>query len=340
MSYNRKKYLWLPYLSKIEDKNKEVNFIFKGGETNIEYKDIHSIMIYGSSCDLSVDFLEKCCFYKIPIVYHRRNLPRATFISSTITTDKNDLITKQIMFRNNDKKRTYLAKRLISAKFKSMNWLIPYKRDHLYGIFDIDKIRNIEAWQSKVYWKEYFNQLGIKNGKRRDDNNEVKKTLDAVSKFVAGVILRWILYHNLSPFHGFLHEPTDYPALVYDLMEPYRGFFDEIVFKTIKENQEKNLPSEKNLPIAIENIKKILEQKVYVHSTRQITTFQELLHGIVLSLRVYLLQETRKFIIPMPEKPNGGRPIKAGFKLYGHSAGITDFWSEAKSIAGNFNVIN
>jgi len=42
----------------------------------------------------------------------------------------------------------------------------------------------------------------------------------------------------------------------------------------------------------------------------------------------------------MPEKPNGGRPIKAGFKLYGHSAGITDFWSEAKSIADNFNVIN
>jgi CRISPR/Cas system-associated endonuclease Cas1 len=244
------------------------------------------------------------------------------------------------MFRNNDKKRTYLAKRLIGAKFKSMNWLIPYKRDHLYGIFDIDKIRNIEAWQSKVYWQEYFNQLGIKNGKRRDDNNEVKKTLDAVSKFVAGIILRWILYHNLSPFHGFLHKPTDYPALVYDLMEPYRGFFDEIVFKTIKENQEKNLPPEKNLPIAIENIKKLLEKKVYIHSTRQISTFQELLHGIVLSLRVYLLQETRKFIIPMPEKPNGGRSIKAGFKLYGHSAGITDFWSEAKSIAGNFNLIN
>lgn len=340
MSYKRKKYIWLPYLSSITDKNKEVIFSYKGGETKIEYKDIHSIMIYGAGCNLSLDFLEKCAFYKIPVIYHRRNLPRATIISSTLSTDQNDLITKQIIYRNNIKKRNYIAKRLISAKLKSMDWLIPYKRDLLFRVFDLKKIQNIEAWQSKIYWKEYFKRLGMPELKRRDGNNEIKKTLDAVSKFIIGVVLRWILYHNLSPYHGFLHQPTEYPALAYDLIEPYRGYFDKVVFDTIKEAKTKKVLENKYLPMAIENIKNFFEKKVYVHSTKQITTFQELLHGIVLSLRVYLLNETRRFIIPLPEKPNGGRPIQAGFKLYGHSAGVTDFWQEAKIISDQFQEVN
>jgi hypothetical protein len=34
----------------------------------------------------------------------------------------------------------------------------------------------------------------------------------------------------------------------------------------------------------------------------------------------------------MPTKPNGGRPVKAGYKLYGRSAGPTDFWEVAKKL--------
>jgi CRISPR/Cas system-associated endonuclease Cas1 len=29
--------------------------------------------------------------------------------------------------------------------------------------------------------------------------------------------MRRVLPHRMSPTHGFLHEPTDYPSLVYDL---------------------------------------------------------------------------------------------------------------------------
>ena len=265
-------------------------------------------------------------------------MPRAVIISPTLPPDQENLLTQQIIYRENEKKKNYIAKKLLQAKFKSMSWLIPVKRDLLYRISNTDKMINIESWHAKIYWKEYFSQLKI-TGNRRANDNDIKPLLDAVSKFISGIVLRWILYHNLSPYHGFLHKPTDYPALVYDLMEPYRGYFDKIVFDVFKENKSKNLKESQMMAITIEGVKKFLDTKVYVEATRQIVTFQELFHGIVLALRSYLLGNTRRFIVPMPSKPNGGRPIKAGYQLYGHKAGITNFWPETKEIALKFSKI-
>lgn len=335
---NRKVYLWLPYLNKVKILPKTVNFEYKGGNQEIQWTKIHSLMLYGESCDLPQAFFEKSAFYKIPIVIHRRNMPRAVIVCPTLPPDQENLLTKQILFRENDKKRSYITKKLLQAKFKSMSWLVPVERDLLFKLVSTEKMIAVESWHAKRYWKEYFSKLKISGG-RRKNNNDAKKILDAVSKFVSGVILRWILYHNLSPYHGFLHKPTDYPALVYDLMEPYRGYFDKVVFDTLNEARNKNGGEEKIMGMAIENIKNFLDTKVYVEATRQIVTFQELLHGVVLALRAYLLGNTRRFIVPLPSKPNGGRPINVGYQLYGHKAGITNFWPETKKIANNFEKV-
>ncbi|MCS7093365.1 MAG: CRISPR-associated endonuclease Cas1 [Patescibacteria group bacterium] len=333
MSYNRKKYLWLPYLKAVQIKPKTVAFIYKGGITEIDWVKIHSIMIYGDSCDLPVELVDKCAFYKIPIVFHRRNLARASLILPSPTGETQDLLGYQVRVRDNLKKRTYIAKRLVLAKFKGMTWLVPSACDYLFGVANLQKIRNIEAWHARRYWQEYFTKLGLEK-KRRESNNEVQKALNAVSKFVVGIVLRWVLYHNLSPYHGFLHQPTDYPALIYDLIEPYRGYFDRVVFEAYREMQENSKDrSTSFVAMAIEKIKDFLEKKIYVHSTRQIATFHELLHGVVLSLRVYLLGETRRFVVPLPDQPKGGRPIKAFYKLYGRTAGVTDFWEQAKKLS-------
>lgn len=329
----RKLYLWLPYLSEIKILPQTVYFKYKGGEEKIQWQKIHSIMIYGEGCDLPQEFFIKCSFYKIPVVIHRRNMPRGVIIAPTLPPDKENLLSQQIIYRNNQKKSAYITKKILSAKFKSMSWLMPVNRDLLYKVIHPEKMISIESWHAKAYWKEFFNKLKIK-GSRREENNQVKKILDAVSKFVSGILLRWILYHNLSPYHGFIHKPTDYPSLVYDLMEPYRGYFDKVVFDTIKKH--KKIDEKKLLAITIKNIKEFLDTKVYVEATRQVVTFQELLHGIVLALRAYLLEQTRRFIVPLPAKPNGGRPVKAGYQLYGHKAGVTDFWPETKKIAQNF----
>ena len=73
--------------------------------------------------------------------------------------------------------------------------------------------------------------------------------------------------------------------------------------------------------------------------TRQIVTNQELLHGIVLSLKYYLLGRQRKLHIPVPGKPTGGRPAKIEFKLYGRHAGKTDFWAAARAVSAADHVV-
>jgi CRISPR/Cas system-associated endonuclease Cas1 len=334
-SKTRKLHLWLPYTSSVKVLPKTVEFEYKGGKEKIQWTKIHSIMFYGESSNFPQKFFEKCAFYKIPVVIHRRNIGRAVIVCPTLPPDHENLLTRQILFRENAKKKAYIAKRLLQAKFKSMSWLLPIKRDLLYRVFDIDKMLFTESWHAKRYWENYFDQLKIA-GSRRKEDNIVKETLDAVSKFVSGVMLRWILYHNLSPYHGFLHKPTDYPALIYDLIEPYRGYFEKVIFNTLKENHFDGDNKNKIMAIAVANLKEFLDTKVYVDATRQVATFQELLHGIVLALRAYLLGNTRKFVVPIPSKPNGGRPIKAGYTLYGHKAGITNFWPETKKIASQF----
>lgn len=338
MAGKRKSYIWSPYTSNIDVKPKSVKISYKGGEVSADWKDIHSIMFYGEGTIFPQEFLEKCAFYKIPVVVHRRNIPRAVFISPTLPPDQENILSRQILFRENKKKRAYIAKKLLQAKFKSMCWLSPLKHDLLYKVVDMDKMVSIEAWHAKRYWQEYFVKLSLRSGRRSDDkDNLAKKVLDAVSKFVSGIILRWVLYHNLSPYHGFLHKPTDYPALIYDLMEPYRGFFDKVVFDTIRDSKKDGTYQESKLiSYAIENIKEFLDRQVYVEATRQLVTFNEVLHGIVLALRVYLLGETRRFVIPMPARKNGGRPIKAGYRLYGHHAGITNFWPQTKKAVESF----
>lgn len=333
MSNKRKQYLWLPYLSDISLKPKTARFVYKGGEVEIAWQRIHSIMIYGATSPLPQEFLEKCAFYKVPVVVHRRNIPRAVIIAPTLPPDQENLLTCQILYRENKKKRAYIAKKLLQAKFKSMNWLTPFRQDLLYRKFKLEEMTQIESWHARRYWKKYYAALGLPSSRREKGGNIATVTLDAVSKFLSGIMLRWILYHNLSPYHGFLHRPTDYPALVYDLMEPYRGYFDKVVFDSIKELQGKDKTEAQIIGFTIENLKEFLDQQVYVHSTRQIATFNELLHGVVLALRAYLLGNTRRFIVPMPGKPNGGRPVKAGYLLYGHTAGKTDFWERAHKVA-------
>jgi CRISPR/Cas system-associated endonuclease Cas1 len=333
MAYKRKYYLWLPYLSEITFKPKIVKFTYKGGEIKTNWQKIHSIMIYGESVDLSQKFLEKCAVYKIPVVIHRRNMPRAVIITPTLPPDQENLLTHQILYKENKKKKAYIAKKLLQAKFQSMHWLTPVNRDLLYKMIHIEEMTKTESWHARRYWRDYYAKLNLQSSRRDSDKNVATVILDAVSKFISGILLRWILYHNLSPYHGFLHIPTDYPALVYDLMEPYRGYFDKVVFESIKEFRDSKKTESQIIGLTIEKVKEFLNQKVYVNSTRQIVTFNELLHGVVLALRAYLLGNTRRFVVPMPSKPNGGRPIKAGYLLYGHTAGKTDFWEQAKQVA-------
>jgi CRISPR/Cas system-associated endonuclease Cas1 len=210
-----------------------------------------------------------------------------------------------------------------------MEWLNKFPPRWKGRGLDQKEMINIEATHAARYWKNFYKGLAYEEEHRRS-KNPLSCALDAVSVFISSIILRWVLFHKLSPYHGFIHRPATYAALVYDLMEPYRGYIEEVIYKELKDfhKDKENLTA-----IAIDIVKEFMDEKVYTNQTRQIVTFHELLHGIVLALRSYLLGYSKGFLIPIPSKPNGGRPMKAGYKLYGRSAGPTDFWQEAQKIS-------
>ena len=324
----KKSPVWLPYLHSIKETRKGIfEFIFNGGEETIPADQILSIMVYGTA-DTALDtrILTKLCSRGIPIIIHRRNVERSIYISSGPRADPDDTLSAHLIKRSHSRTCTHIARRLLLAKMQSMAWLVdplPIP-DHA----TVDKIRNIEAVHARAYWDAWFARIGQPQWHRRS-KNPASEALDAVSKFCAGITLRWITYHNLSPFHGFLHTPTDYPTLVYDLLEPYRGLVDFIVMRTLIATENQSLW----IPHCIAAVKAWLSSQTYVPLTRQIVTHQELFHGAVLSLKFYVLGKQRVFHVPMPGSPQGGRPAKVAFKLYGRHAGKTDFWSQASAVS-------
>jgi CRISPR/Cas system-associated endonuclease Cas1 len=288
-------------------------------------------MIYGEFGSLESSVIEEICGKGIPIIIHRRNVARPIYICSPFRPELQETVTSQILARENERKRRAIAKRLLKARFETMRWLIPPPRVRLSTSMTLEEMRRIEARHSKAYWLEYYKRLGYSNTSRRG-RGQIALALNALSKFLSGILLRWITYHHLSPFHGYLHVQADYPALIYDLMEPYRAYFERMAFECFGSVEDPN-----NEPLVtgmvINRAKDYLDEDVYTGLTRQIVSRQELLHGIVLSLKSYLLREQREFLIPLIDKPNGGRPKKVSFRLYGRQAGRTDFWKEARRIS-------
>lgn len=321
--------VWLPYTSKITCKKDAVVFEYKGGQCEIDIKNTASILFYGAVCDIPEDFLALCTKRKVPVCVHRRNMPNASWIIPTSGVGTDDIISKQIRVRQNAKKCAHIARKLLKAKFVGMNWLAPEPFDFSAKLKTPEEMRSIEARHGRLYWDKYYAALGLNGYSRRGSPHTLKSVLDAVSKLIAGILLRYIIYHRISPYHAFLHTPTDYPSLIYDLMEPYRGYIEKVVFDAFRKREEEECDDKKMLGICISLVEDLLDTQVYCSATRQLVTFQELLHGNILALRAYLLGESKQFIVPMPGKPNGGRPLKTGYRLYGRSAGPTDFWTVA-----------
>ncbi len=325
--------MWLPYLQSIEHVTGDTfRFTYNGGVEETSLKSISSIMLYGEYGQLDTRLIEQICLSGVPIVIHKRNIPSPIIISSGTRRDQRNTLEMQIIKRANGHSQRHIVRKILAAKFYSMRWLCP-ELPSLDKQMSIKEMRLIEAHYSKKYWASYFKELGLKGLSRRSDG-KVKNALDAASKFLSGLLLRWITYHHLSPFHGFLHQGTDYPSLVYDLIEPYRGEFDRIALGALLSINDPN-NNTASIGIVINEIKKALDEHVYTGLTRQIVTRHELFHGVVLALKSYLMENTRRFMVPTIDKPNGGRPRKIPFRLYGRQAGRTDFWKEARLVSGD-----
>jgi len=288
--------LWVPYLHAIEnEKGKKWKIIYKGGEISISPDQIDTIMFYGASGMLPLSFIDDMIQAKIVILIHRRNLSNPACFYAGQTIDRTDILTAQIISRQNNIKACYIARRLVEARFDMTKTTSPISETHRAALKKMRKIEDIRSWEAyhaRLYWDRYFTKLGFPDCRRRS-KNALSSALDAGSMFMTGILLRWILVHKLSPAHGFLHVRTEYTSLVYDLMEPYRYMIEEALRRGIQKwDGEKAHTLTANTLTAL---KQILDETIYVPTTRQTVRRKNLLHGSVLALRAYLIGEMSRF---------------------------------------------
>ncbi len=309
--------VWLPYFSEAKKipRTKRWSISYNGGEVEVDFSRVDFVMFYGATGDIPIAFLDDAAKHGVILMIHRRNIDDPYVFYPSSFSDQDDLLSKQIRIRQHEQKKTYIAKVIIRERINKMATTIaiaPSLKKKLTSLKTVDEVRNLEAQTTARYWDKWFALLGIESSRRQD--HPINAGLDAGSKFIFGIILRWLVFHKFSPSHGFLHEPTTYPSLVYDLMEPYRYVIEEAAAKAwVKSDKtEKNV-----IALTLTYIKKDLEELCFVPQTRQYVRKKNLLHGIVLALRSYLLGEMKKLVIPVEGIPNGGRPPKVGYRLPG-----------------------
>ncbi len=310
--------LWLPYLEGVAKVKAAVwRFDYKGGSVEVDLAKLDFIMLYGAAGQLSVEFLDALGQARVPFIIHRRNLQQPYVFYPAPASDDVDILTRQILARENLIKRCYIARCLIQARLENMVPTISLSRSllgELRQCRSLEAIRALEAETSARYWRAWFAALGEAAVTRRSEH-PLAATLDAGSMFLMGVVLRWLLFHKLSPCHGYMHVPTNYPSLVYDLMEPYRYGIEQATaeaWRHVGGADPKTLTGE-----ALNRLKVWLDGTVYVPATRQYVRRKNLLHGAVLALRAYLLGESVRLVLPREGVKAGGRPPHTGYRLPG-----------------------
>ena len=315
--------LWLPYLSRVEPIRRSAcwKVEYNGGTVEADLSKIDFIMLYGATGDLPVAFLDALNEARVCLMIHRRNKPRPYIFLPASGADDDDLLSAQILARANMLSSAYVARTLIRERLHGFAGTVAISATEfkkLSATRTVDAVRSIEATQTLRYWRAYFAALGFPELSRRDSEHPINDALNAGSFFLHGILLRWVLFHKLSPSHGFLHRPTDYLSLVFDLIEPYRIWVENSVAEAVLDGV-----SEKQALIAesIRRLKERLEEPVYVPATRQTARRKSLLHGSVLSLRAWLLNKQTRLVLPVEGSKKGGRPPSVAYTIPGYRVG-------------------
>lgn len=306
---------YVPYLQSIECVKRPVYRVrYNGGEIDISLKTAEAVLFYGASGELPVSFLDDASQYRVPITFHRTHKSEPYLLAPAVTGGRNDLLTRQILKREDLRTRLYAAKQFCIARIESLAWLTPVSRvliGKARSAKSLAVLRGIEAEASARYWSSFFSALNVPDLGRRDEN-PIATSIDAAMMLVRGVLLRWTIHHRMSPAHGFLHEPTSYDSLVFDLIEPYRAIVERAVFEAAVVAGGEVTPA-----MAVAATKAALASPVYVPATQQTVAAKHLLHGAVLAMRAYLSGDMLRLTLPIPGDRKPGRPFQTTYRLPG-----------------------
>lgn len=310
---------YIPYLQSLVRKGAPKHCVwiarFQGGEVDLSLKLLNAVMFYGVSGDLPVEFLSDAGDCGVGVIFHTRHKKTPLTLMPGARADRNDILGAQILARHSKRKSLVVAKAFVIARISQMHWLLSgtdERAARVRAASSLAEVRAIEAESAKLYWAKYFRTLNMDGCSRRQDN-PVSKALDALSAFTAPLFLRWLAVHGLSANHGYLHEPTSYEALAFDLMESVRHWSEQVVYQEVLEGGTDNLTAR-----ATSRYKHLLEEWVEVPSLQVSAKRKFVLYGMVLALRSYLLGEINHVHLPMDSVVRSrGRPVKVSYKIPG-----------------------
>lgn len=307
--------LWyFPYLQRAERAKGKHRWLiaFNGGDVEVDLQRADTLIFHGATGALPLELLDECAHLGVSVIVQRTHIAMPFIGGGLIRPDRDDLLTRQILAREDTKKSSYIARQLIRHKLLAQAWIHAPSDATLQSVAQArnqEEIRLAEAQAAKRYWAAYFTSLGLDDTRR--DEGDIQAALDTGSDYLSGIILRWVQAHALAPMHGFLHVPTHYPALVADLLEPYRYCIDRPIWEAYRQ-QGAITPAQ-----GVEAIKVFLSQPVLVEPIRQRVYRRALLSGVVLALRHYLSGEMRRFLPPHEVDRVAGRKQICSYRLLG-----------------------
>ena len=120
-------------------------------------------------------------------------------------------------------------------------------RNHAFIRHDLKGGEINEAACARHYWMEFFAIFGLEGVIRRgEDEAGINAKLNYGYAVLGALVHRSIVAHGLSPLFG-MHHVTRYKAhaMVYDLIEPWRPFVDDMLVEFEKNGDEEPAPMEK-----------------------------------------------------------------------------------------------
>lgn len=113
--------LWLPYLQAVEKSKGKGRWrvVYNGGDFEADLARVDTVMLYGASGSLPLEFLDDLNTHRVPLLVHRRNVDSPYLFLPFRSRDARDMLSAQIRVRDNDIKRCHIGRTLIRHRFQA-----------------------------------------------------------------------------------------------------------------------------------------------------------------------------------------------------------------------------
>ncbi len=200
----------------------------------IAIEDLRAVILLNEATSISGAVLSALAENDAVIIHCKNFKPVGVTIPNNRTYDARVVLNQSA---GNKNLNSAIWRRLLVAKIQnniSCLKQIGIKNARLFDMINLPNSDLNEAWCAKEYWKHFFPALG-EYGKRRDPEDESSKVntfLNYGYGIMGGIIHRSIIVAGLNYLLGVNHK-TYYKntPLVYDVIEPFRGFVDLALYK-------------------------------------------------------------------------------------------------------------